>query len=236
MRDFFCWLIEPTNRNTNIFTLLTVVLSGLISWFISAKYFAKGNRENLRVSLLYPMKQILEEAYSWKNYQRLVHISKEYSARYLKKSEVEIVNKLLDSYKEVCRYDYDFVCADSLFSYFKNKLEENKIDLKYEPIYVDGELVDVDFPADLLYMTDDLAKIINIHPPQYETEACCEKVVMIFNSYCKMCYEHEPIVYFDDKSFKEVINESDVSKAWDEKFEKIENAKNDFLSMDVLKK
>ena len=50
-----------------------------------------------------------------------------------------------------------------------------------------------------------------------------------------MCYEHEPIVYFDDKSFREVINESDVSKAWDEKFEKLEYAKNDFLSMDVLK-
>lgn len=235
MIDFLNWLIEPANRNTNIFTLLTVVLSGLISWFISAKYFTKGNRENLRVSLLYPMKQIIEESYSWKNYQKLVCISKEYSARYLKKSEVEIVSKLLDSYKEVCRYDYDFVCADSLFSYFKKKLEENKIVLKYEPIYVDGELVDVDFPGDLLYMTDDLARIINIHPPQYETEACCEKVVIIFNSYCKMCYEHEPIVYFDDKSFQEVINESDVSKAWDEKFEKIENAKNDFLSMDVLK-
>ena len=50
-----------------------------------------------------------------------------------------------------------------------------------------------------------------------------------------MSYQHERIVYFDDKSFKEVINESDVSKAWDEKFEKIENAQNDFLSMDVLK-
>lgn len=74
MIDFLNWLIEPANRNTNIFTLLTVVLSGLISWFISAKYFTKGNRENLRVSLLYPMKRIIEESYSWKNYQKLVCI------------------------------------------------------------------------------------------------------------------------------------------------------------------
>lgn len=50
-----------------------------------------------------------------------------------------------------------------------------------------------------------------------------------------MCYGHEPIVYFDDKSFMEVINKSDVSKVWDEKFEKMKNAKNDFLSMDVWK-
>lgn len=43
MCDFFKWLIDPDNINSNIFGFITVLLSGLISWLISAIYFRIGN-------------------------------------------------------------------------------------------------------------------------------------------------------------------------------------------------
>ena len=71
MDEFFDWLIDQNNINANIFTLITVILSGLISWIISVIFYNKGNRENLKLSVIYPIKDILDEKHSWKNYNKL---------------------------------------------------------------------------------------------------------------------------------------------------------------------
>ena len=44
MCEYIKWIFNPDNINTNIFTVISVVLSGLISWGISAIYFSRGNR------------------------------------------------------------------------------------------------------------------------------------------------------------------------------------------------
>ena len=46
MEEFIKWFLE--NWNANIFTLFTVLLSGIISLIISAAYYRKGNRNNLK--------------------------------------------------------------------------------------------------------------------------------------------------------------------------------------------
>ena len=53
MCEYIKWIFNPDNINTNIFTVISVVLSGLISWGISAIYFSRGNRNNLRASDVY---------------------------------------------------------------------------------------------------------------------------------------------------------------------------------------
>lgn len=55
MCEYIKWIFNPDNINTNIFTVISVVLSGLISWGISAIYFSRGNRNNLRASVLCPI-------------------------------------------------------------------------------------------------------------------------------------------------------------------------------------
>ena len=42
-------------------TAISIIASGVISWLISNRYYKKGNRDNVRVSILLPMKQLLEE-------------------------------------------------------------------------------------------------------------------------------------------------------------------------------
>lgn len=85
MEKFFGWLFTCEH----IFTLATVLLSGLISWWISAAYFKKGNRNALRLNVLFPMRRIISEQRSWKNYKILEDTSKAHDAKYLtKRSEL----------------------------------------------------------------------------------------------------------------------------------------------------
>ena len=135
MEKFFSWLFTAEH----IFTLVTVVLSGFISWWISAAYHKKGNRNSLRLNVLFPMRRIIAEPRSWKNYKVLEETSKEHDSKYLTKKERTALTNFLAAYKNVCTYDYAFVCAESLFSYFCYKLDQNGINTKPVPIEIDGE-------------------------------------------------------------------------------------------------
>lgn len=231
MGAFFKWVIAPENINANIFTLLSVVLSGIISWVISAVYFSMGNRNVLKSSILHPMRLLLEETPSWNNYRTLMELTKERSIKYLKRSERPILDELLLTYKDVCRYNYEAVCAESLSSYFKYKLKKNGIDPSPVPVYIEGELVDVDFPADMLYFKDDLARAVSQYPPEYDTENCTQAVLSLFKHYCKTCYTDKEIVFFDDHSITTVLKQAKNRNEWDNKFSRYKDAKEAFLNM-----
>ena len=235
MCEFFKWLVHPDNINANIFGLITVILSGGLSWIISALYFQKGNRDTLRATILHPMKRILNDSYSWNNYKALSDLYKDYGTKYLKDEERAIIDSLLEAYKKVCSYNYEFVCAESLFSYFKYKLEQKGIDTKPVPIYIDDELVDVDFPPDLLYIRDDLARVVRDYPPEHDEQNCKDRIIVLFNEYKTSCYTNEEITFFDDCALNDVLKKARNRIEWNEKFNTIKDAKQKFLSMKVLK-
>ena len=81
MKEFICWLFE---RN-QIFTIITVLLSGLISWIISAVYYKKSNRSALKQNVILPIKRKLKETRSYNNYKALEKLSKAFETRYLTK-------------------------------------------------------------------------------------------------------------------------------------------------------
>lgn len=97
MCEYIKWIFNPDNINTNIFTVISVVLSGLISWGISAIYFSRGNRNNLRASVLCPIRRLLENnPITNENYRKLAEYTKDYSMKYLKSREHPIVDELVD--------------------------------------------------------------------------------------------------------------------------------------------
>lgn len=57
-----------TNWYSNCFTMITVVLSGIVSLIISAVYYHKGNRNNLKMSVIYPIVRLLKDGYTRQNY------------------------------------------------------------------------------------------------------------------------------------------------------------------------
>lgn len=231
MEKFFAWLFS----GEHIFTLVTVVLSGLVSWWISAAYYRKGNRNSLRLNVLFPMRRIIAEPRSWKNYKILEETSKEHDAKYLTKKERTALTAFLAAYKSVCTYSYSFVCAESLFSYFCYELEQNDINTKPVPIIIEDEVVDYEEPSELLYMRDDLSKIIEDRPFEYDEEgSTTDAIKALFATYCKNLFTDKEIDYFDDFSLEEVLKKSRARSEWDEKLSAYELAKETFLGLKVF--
>ena len=77
MIEYLRWVIAPENRNANIFTFITVVASGIISWLISTVYFRKSNRDTLNAAVFYPIRRLLNEGISADNYQTLIELTKD---------------------------------------------------------------------------------------------------------------------------------------------------------------
>ena len=231
MEKFFTWLFT----SEHIFTLVTVILSGLISWGISAAYFKKNNRNALRLNVLFPMKRIIAEQRSWKNYKLLEDTSKSHDSKYLTKKERIALTDFLSAYKSVCSYNYSSVCAESLFSYFCYKLEQNGINTKPVPIEIDGEIVDYDMPTDLLYLRNDLFKIIEDHPYEYNEEIHTTDIIKdLFEYYCERYFSDQKIDYFNDYSLEEVLKKAKVRNEWNEKLSAYNVAKEKFLTLKVF--
>ena len=147
----------------------------------------------------------------------------------MKKNEMSCLNKLLDAYKEVCRYNDASVNADSLFSYFEYKLKKNNINPKPVRVEYEGEYVYDDYPPDIFFLSEGLKKILK------ETAECEEKISTLYNWYCKEYYAAEPLKYFDDYSLDEVLKKSNIRVKWNEKFDEIQKAKNKFLNLRIAK-
>ena len=110
------WFME--NLYSNCFTIATVIVSGLISWIISAIYFHIGNRTNLKVSVILPIIELLQDKYTEENYISLCKLSGEYSAKYLRKEENRTLTELKSAYKNVYSYEENLVNTNILLSYF----------------------------------------------------------------------------------------------------------------------
>ena len=236
MKEFIIWIFAAPNKYANMFTMISVILSGILSWLISAIYYSIGNINNLEVSVLYPISRLLEKNPSRAGYKRLVEYTKDYSMKYLKREERKIVMSLVTAYEAVSNYRYESVCVDSLSSYFKEKLKENGIDLSPIPIYIDGEVVDFDVPVDMLYFDEDIERIVEQYPPEWDTDNCENAVLKIFNIYCKKYYTNKKINFFDDKSLLMVIRTSQYRNKWKEKFNNYRIAKENFLQIKCVER
>lgn len=98
MKEFIIWIFAAPNKYANMFTMISVILSGILSWLISAIYYSIGNRNNLEVSVLYPISRLLEKKPSRAGYKRLVEYTKDYSMKYLKREERKIIMSLVTAY------------------------------------------------------------------------------------------------------------------------------------------
>ena len=114
MDEVVQWFTE--NLYSNLFTILTVIASGVISLLISKHYFKKSNdvnnRENLKISVIHPLIALLNSTpYTVENYNLLVALEKEYSIKYMPVTERECLANLRAAYKDVAYYDEDAVNA-----------------------------------------------------------------------------------------------------------------------------
>lgn len=234
MEKFLNWLFNEEH----IFTFVTVILSGIISWIISAAYYRKTNRNALRQGVIYPIKRKLIEKHSFNNYKEIEKLSKVFEARYLTRKEQKILNNLLTEYQNVCDHDRSYVYAECIFSYFCETLAKNDIDIKVCPIYYEGEIVGYDEPTEMYYLIDDIKRIIDNNPPEYdpeyeESETVEQKIAPILKYYCSKYFSEKEIEYFSNTTLFEIYNSSSAKTEWNEKINKYRLAEGEFLKMRI---
>ncbi|MCC8103701.1 MAG: hypothetical protein LIP11_16110 [Clostridiales bacterium] len=107
--------------------MFTVLLSALISLVISASYYKKGNRDNLKMSVVYPMLEILQDKnYSGENNDKFHHIVENYCVRYFSKKERATFLELFNQYQFAVGYHEHELQSKLVFDYMINVIKKEK--------------------------------------------------------------------------------------------------------------
>lgn len=88
------WSIFISWLSTEWFTLVSIILSGLISLAISAFYYRRGNRNSLQMAVVFPIIHLLDEKFSRSCYEKLYDLSTNYLCKYLKSKEKNYLHNL----------------------------------------------------------------------------------------------------------------------------------------------
>lgn len=234
MQSFSDWVNQVW---ANVFTLVSVALSGLISWIVSAVYYRKTNRTSLKTFVIKPTLELLEKNCSYnEKYKMLCAIFNEYSIRYMNEAETKNWRNLVEAYEKVQSYDYYFVCAESLFSYFEFKLKDSGIEAQCVPVEYEGEIVYYDYPFIEQTFLKDLSTRLEQYDFEYQEDLCKQEIDICFCSYLKSYFSTKTIKFFDDYSINEVLEKSKIAKQWEKKFNELKQAKQSFLDLPISKK
>lgn len=218
------------------FTLLSIVVSGFISWVLSAIYFYKGNKGHMEMTVLFPVLKIISKQITRGNYIELKELSQNYLTRFLNKIEQENLCNLIRSYKLVSGYNETAAQATAVLSDFEERLKKNNINPRIIPFYIDGEFVDYEYPEDINYIHMRIAKVFNENYLESESDICRNQIIKILSSFAREYYTEDPSFLFINYNLESIIRNSVITHKWDEKFNEYEEAKLKFQNMNVIKK
>lgn len=217
---------------------MAIFISAVASLIISKRYYDKANRESVLMTVIFPNVKLLNQRYyTRKDYEALFEINSSYAVKYLRKKERNKLLELLSAYRDVCRYSKEGADTSCIMAYYNYKLRENGVNPK--PCTIkdnDGEVVGDDYPPDYNYLQDYVYEIVSSYDFIESPAECTIKIADAFKRYTKKCYTEEKIVYFKDYSIEKVIELSEVSKKWNDKFKRADESKEQFLNLPICKK
>lgn len=224
---FISWL------STEWFTLVSIILSGLISLAISAFYYRRGNRNSLQMSVVFPVIHLLNNNYS-RTYERLYDLSTHYLCKHFKSKERKLLTQLVFAYKEIKDYDRCYVYAKAIVLYFEDTLKKHNINpiLKYKQN--NGEIFD-NYPPEFYYIHTDIENVLKKYEFDDEIKYCEQDITAILSNCCDKYYNNKKLPLFEDLSILQVIKQSKITKKWEEKFQHLENCKSNFLRLKIVK-
>lgn len=217
---------------------IAIFISAIASLIISKTYYDKANRESVLMTVIFPIVKLLNQRYySRKDYEALFEINSSYAVKYLQKKERDKLLELLSAYRDVCRYSKEDADTSCIMAYYDYKLRENDVNPK--PCTIkdnDGEIVADDYPPDYNYLQDYVYEIVSSYDFIEFPEKCTIKIAEALKKYTKKYYTDKNIVYFEDYSIEKVIELSEVSKKWNDKFKLADKSKEEFLGLSICKK
>ena len=217
---------------------MAIFISAIASLLISKRYYDQANRESVLMMVIFPIVKLLNQRYyTRKDYEALFEINSSYAVKYLRKKERNKLLELLSAYRDVCRYSKEGANTSCIMAYYNYKLKENGVNPR--PCTIrddDGEVVADDFPPDYNYLQDYVYEIVSSYDFIESPDKCTVKIADAFKRYTKRYYTDENIVYFEDYSIEKVIELSEVSKKWNDKFRLADASKEEFLKLPICKK
>lgn len=194
-----------------------------------------GNRTNLKMSVIYPIVELIAKTRSYDNYTNLCKLAKDYTIRYMNKRERKVLIDLLDAYKEVARYNEDSVNSGIVLSYFEKTVRSHAVDFSPVPVTINGEIVDYELPEGYFVIQDDLYRIISAKNPNYQSDECQKAITQYLDGFCKEYYPNTNISFFADCTLDDVLREGEIRKVWRKKFATFKQAKEKFMALPIVK-
>lgn len=219
MNEFINWFFE--NLYSNIFTIITVFASSIISLLISAYFYRIGNRNNLKISVIHPLYLLLSNHKIEKqNYEKINELSKEYSTRYMNNSERTALMKLLKCYEKVLETSLLDLYANALFNYFEDELKNHNIQIRIVPNVYENETY-YDYPPEIndIYfaLKDFLREKGYEYWDNYDLFFNCtieEAISKIFISYSERIFDLSKVKFFCNNTADNVVKESPSYKKY----------------------
>ena len=219
---------------SNLFNVISIVVSGLISWLISKFYYDRGNRESLKMAVIFPIKMILKRPYNSANYDKLCELLHSYYLKFLSREEYAVLEKLVMDYEKVKNYNENRIYAETLVAYFGWYAKEKNIDTeiiaqKDDTGYTIGWITPIENGD--YNLCSRLEQVLNNYDVRIETETCQEAIIYEFNCYCSRFYTRERQEYFSDYSLLEVLTRQSDLQYQNDDFKEMEKSKKAFLNL-----
>ena len=217
-------------------TILSIILSGAISWIISAIYFHKGNRVNLQSAVIIPLLNITKEPVSRKNYAEIKEISQNPLTRFFHKNERKTFIKLITEYRFVYSYNENSANATAVVSDVEYRLKNMGINPRCIPVELGDGSYEYVYPEEINYLHSDIERVFEKYCWQTETEECTQQILLLIKSFAKKIYTSNIIDLCKDYNLKKIIDRAEITDKWNWKFDKYNKAKQQFDALSIVKK
>ena len=189
-------------------TAFSIILSGIISWIISAIYFKKNNRENLKNSIVAPLLKFLKQPYNTKTYKQIQKLTQNYSYVYFTKKEKNFLSELTIKYEHFVSFNEITIKTNALCNHFETTLKNIDYNINIEPIFCEGEIIGHDIPSELTYnLYNNVNNLIKYYENDYilnygELEY---KINKLFNNTKNEYFSGNYINFFEQTSLSKII-------------------------------
>lgn len=217
-------------------------MSCAFSLLISALYFHKGNRNNLKLSVIHPICLLLKNKFNKTNYEKLSDLSRDFTTRYMQKRERNVLINLLKAYNDVIEMNEIDIYADALFYYFEDKLNKHDIEIKIIPNeYEDGTII-YQYPPEIdqLYyaLQDFLREEGYEYWENYDWFFSCtleDKITSIYFDYGKDFINSNSIKFFNNLKPDDIVRKSKKYREYQLKISALHRNIKDFFELKICK-
>lgn len=220
----------------NWLTIVSIILSGIISWAVSAIYFHKGNRGSLQSSVLFPMLYIISEPVSRKHFVEVKELSQNPLIRFFTKDEKRVFLSLVKEYRLVCSYNENSANATAIVSDLEIRLKKMGINPRCIPMELDDGSYEFVYPDEINYLHTDIEKVFEKFCWQTETAECTEQILSLVKKFVKDFYTNDIVKLCSQYDIKSIIENAPITEKWNWKFEKYNTAKKEFEALRIVKK